>query len=246
MVKKRLRIKKKEGFAVLMVLVSIGVIAILSASLYSSLVAFQRSGSVRGEWTRYKLLAMSLESHVNAPHICTRMFENQKYDNTSNSSSVTIRKALFDIKKFSSKMEGAYVLVPERRTHGPIRAIQFNRPAEKLYSYKAYLQVWVKSGKVHFNYERLNMKIPLYVNVNSRWKIKSCYGLNSKAYICESKGGAWDPKEKDLKKQCNPDENCIILNDNPCPPYAKRVFVGQPPGGVRKYICVWCNKKRHR
>ena len=243
MVYKRLR--KKAGFAVLMVLVSIGVIAILSASLYSSLVAFQRSGSVRGEWTRYKLLAMSLESHVNDPQICTKMFKNQRYYNTSNSSRVTIRKALFDIKKFSPKMKGSYVLVPETKTKYAIRAIQFNRPAEKLYSYKAYLQVQVKSGNIHFNFERLNIKIPLIVNVNRRWKIKSCYGLQSKAYICESKGGAWDPKEKDLKKQCNPDENCIIINDSHCPSYAKRIFIGQPLGGVKKYICVWCNTERY-
>ena len=77
--------------------------------------------------------------------------------------------------------------------------------------------------------KKLNFNIPLYVNVDDNAEIKSCYGVNTQAYMCEIRGGAWNPDETDLEKKCNPDRMCrSYLPDlaNNCPDPSKKIMIG--------------------
>lgn len=230
-------LRNKRGSIIIFLLtVSVAFFTVVSYSVYR-LIHFSRDYQiVKDSVTKYQLLTSSLKTLVNNPVYCLSVFKDQSYLPNLNKVPVNINDSFFDVSKFVPEMTVQYVLVPQDNTNpdkdenDPIRDIKMADSGLTLYTYEAHLELLAVIDKgeseVDLNYQRLHINIPLFINIDVNGRIKSCYGINTRAYVCETRGGAWNPDELDLEKQCNPDKTCISYNVDTCPVYAKKIVIG--------------------
>ena len=138
-------------------------------------------------------------------------------------------RPVFEEKKFIGNIEdisnSKFILLNQGFTSDKFLA----GSSAKLRTYKANLQVWLPhntGGSESFNYEKLKIPIPLYVNIDEHNNINSCYGVYSKAALCERYWKSWDQSESDLDIQCNPDRQCILYSSTTCASPSIKVAIG--------------------
>ena len=249
-------LKGKRGSVVILLAISSALVIGVSLGVFKMIRSSQDYQFVKSSYTKYQLLTTSLKTLISDPAYCVSMLKDQDYLYTLSENEMSIDTSYFDVKKFVPEMTiKKYVLLPDNSiTFGYQDVIMSNDSANEgvtLYRYKAYLEIWVLldtgENEIGFNYKglggcdsadisdcdtdstKLNFNIPLYVNVDSNAKIKSCYGVNTQAYICEIRGGAWNPDETDLEKKCNPDRMCrsyLLDSANNCPAPSKKMMIG--------------------
>lgn len=248
-------LKGKRGSVVILLAISSALVIGTSLGVFKMIRSSQDYQFVKNSYTKYQLLSSSLKTLISDPSYCVSIFKDQDYLYTLDKNEMQIDSTYFDVKKFVPEMTAKYILIPDNSItlhHSDIMMANDSANAGvTLYRYKAYLEIWVSldtgENKVGFNYRslggcdstnpndcdtditKLNFNIPLYINVDGSAKIKSCYGVNTQAYVCEVRGGAWNPDETDLDKRCNPDKICrSYLPDTAknCPPPSKKIVAG--------------------
>ena len=227
-------LKKKKGSVVILLAISSALVIGVSLGVFKMIHSSQNYQFVKNSFTKYQLLASSLKTLISNPSYCTSILKDQDYLYTLNKNEMQISLSYFNVRKFVPEMTARYVLIPDNSiTLFYPDIMMSNESANEgvtLYRYKAYLEIWVVvdtgENEIGFNYRRLggcdsanasdcdtdmtklNFSIPLYINVDGSAKVKSCYGVNTQAYVCEVRGGAWNPDESELDKRCNPDKIC--------------------------------------
>ena len=239
--------KNEKGSSILILLIASIMITVFGFSVYRFILSVQNFNFVKASNTKYWLLAASLRDVIGRPENCIKVFKDKVYLSTEEEIEFElsdIDEDVFNIKDFLPEVadeitEAKFVLIPDDpNLVNDIIMSDDPNAGEQYYTFKANLEVRFKIGEnMGFNYERLNVKIPLYINIDDSDKIYSCYSLNTPAYACESRGGAWNPEETNLDKMCNPDETCrtyaagmcpdVIKPSEECPVYADKVIIGE-------------------
>lgn len=227
-------LKKKKGSVVILLAISSALVIGVSLGVFKMIRSSQDYQFVKNSYTKYQLLTSSLKTLISDSTYCVSMLKDQEYLYTLDKNEIKIDSSYFDVKKFVPEMTAKYILIPDNSIalhHSDVMMANDSiNEGVTLYRYKAYLEIWVSldagENEIGFNYKglggcdstdssdcdtditKLNFNIPLYINVDGSAKIKSCYGLNTQAYVCEMRGGAWNPDETDLEKRCNPDKVC--------------------------------------
>ena len=202
---------------------------VIGTSLYEVTRSMHKNQVSRNKFTQYHLLTLSLRSIISRPDVCTLALKNQVFNPSESKSSVRVVSSVFEEKKFIGNIEdisnSKFILLNQGFTSDKFLA----GSSAKLRTYKANLQVWLPhntGGSESFNYEKLKIPIPLYVNIDEHNNINSCYGVYSKAALCERYWKSWDQSESDLDIQCNPDRQCILYSSTTCDPPSIKVAIG--------------------
>lgn len=257
--------KNEKGSSLLILLVAMVMTTAFGFSVYRLILSMQNYNFVKSSQTKYWFSAASLREIIGRPEFCIEIFKGETYLSVEEEIEFElddINEDIFNIKDFFPEIAGEiedtkFVLVPlpnldpGKAEEDPIKTTMMaDGPdvGKEYYTYKANLEVRLKVGdNMGFNYESLNIKIPLYLNVDpDNNEIYSCYTMNSQAYACEAMGGAWNPEEDNVDKMCNPDHTCrtYIVDKCPrvnqpsdeCPVYAKKILIGElNPRNVEDY-----------
>ena len=221
--------KKNKGSLVLLVAVLAAFTGVIGTSLYEVTRSMHKNQVSRNKFTQYHLLTLSLRSIISRPDVCTLALKNQVFNPSESKSSVRVVSSVFEEKKFIGNIEdisnSKFILLNQGFTSDKFLA----GSSAKLRTYKANLQVWLPhntGGSESFNYEKLKIPIPLYVNIDEHNNINSCYGVYSKAALCERYWKSWDQSESDLDIQCNPDRQCILYSSTTCDPPSIKMSIG--------------------
>lgn len=221
--------KNKKGSVVLLVAILSVLSSVVGISLYEMTRSMHKSQVIRNKFTQYHLLTLSLRSIISRPDVCTLALQNQIFDPTQSKSSVNIASSMFEERKFIGNIEdisnSEFILLNQGFTTDKL----LSNSADKLFTYRADLQVWLPdntAGSEAFNYEKLNIYIPLYVNIDKNNNIRGCYGVYSKAALCERYWKSWNPSESNIDIQCNPDRQCILYTSTTCDPPSVKMAIG--------------------
>ena len=229
LIKKAREKKHNKGSIILLVAILAAFSSVVGVSMYSVMRSMHKNQVSKNKFTQYHLLTLSLRSIISRPDVCTLALQNQIFDPSESKSDVRIASSFFEEKKFIGNIEdisnSKFILLNQGFTADKLLA----NSSDKLYTYRANLQVWLPhntEGSESFNYEKLNISIPLYVNIDEHNNINSCYGMYSKAALCERYWKTWDPSENNLDIQCNPDRQCILYTSTSCAAPAIKIAIG--------------------
>ena len=223
------KIKNNTGSLLLSLSLLTALAGFTGTSLYSMIQSMDEDQVTKNKITQYQLLTLSLRSLISRPDICTSALQNQTFDPSPNSKqNVIVDSSIFEEKQFIGNIKdisnSKFTLINKGFKSDKI----LSDSEDPLHTYKTNLQVWLpKNNKESFNYENLNISIPLYININKDDNtINNCYGVYSKAAICEKNWKSWNQAESDLDKQCNPDRQCILYASNSCSEPSIKIAIG--------------------
>ena len=220
--------KNNKGSMVLLLIILSALTSVVGLSFYKVIHSMHKSQITRNKFTQYHLLTLSLRSIMSHPDVCTSALQNQIFDPSQPKSNVLIESSIFEEKKFIGNTQdisnSRFTLINKGFTTNKL----LTHSSENFDTYKANLQVWFPNteASVSFNYERLNLSIPLYVNIDKNNNIKNCYGVYSQAALCERYWKSWNQAENNLDIKCNPDRQCILYTDSSCKAPAIRIAMG--------------------
>ncbi|MDE0119705.1 MAG: hypothetical protein OXM55_06845 [Bdellovibrionales bacterium] len=220
-------LKSNKGGMILLLAMSTALASVVGISTYKVIKYTHESQVTKNKFSKYQLLTLSLRSLMSRPDVCTSALKDQMFDPAQSKIDVNIESTILKEQKFIQNMKdienSKFLLLNNGFTNDK----QLAGSSDIFYTYKADLEVWLpqQKGELFFNYKNLNLRIPLYVNIDKDNKIKSCYGVYSQAAQCEKYWKSWDESETDLDQKCNPDRQCILYSASTCTPPAVQIAI---------------------
>ncbi|MDE0119912.1 MAG: hypothetical protein OXM55_07905 [Bdellovibrionales bacterium] len=220
-------LKNNKGGMILLIAMSTALASMVGMSAYKVIKYTHESQVTRNKFSKYQLLTLSLRSLMSRPDVCTSALKDQKFDPSQSKIDVNIASTILKEQKFIQNIKdienSKFLLLNNGFTNDK----QLVSSSDILYTYRADLEVWLpqSKGELFFNYKNLNLRIPLYVNIDKDNDIKSCYGVYSQAAQCERYWKSWDESETDLDQKCNPDRQCILYSASTCAPPSVQIAI---------------------